>query len=63
MEKTKDNGPTVYELKPSTRKNKKYMLINKDTAIHFASPNYDNYTIHKDKNRQTRYIQRHEKNE
>ena len=51
MEKIKDSGPTVYELRISTRKNKKYMLINKNSASHFGSAGMSDYTINKDKTR------------
>ena len=51
MEKIKDRGPNEYELKLSTRKNKKYMLIYNDGAVHFGSAGMSDYTIHKDKNR------------
>ena len=43
----------TYYLKNSTRKDKKYMLVTPDNKkIHFASPIHENYTTHKDKERQ-----------
>ena len=40
------------------------MLITPEgKKIHFASPFYENYTIHHDKKRRENYIKRHSKNE
>ena len=55
--------PKVY-IMPSTRKTKKFMAIYPDNTItHFGAKGYEDYTIHKDKERRNRYIDRHEKNE
>ena len=43
----------------STRKGKKYMVKNKDDKwIHFGALGYEDYTKHKDKNRQLNYLAR-----
>jgi len=44
-------------------KNKKYDAIIDDRVIPFGYNGYDDYTIHKDKDRRDRYISRHSKNE
>lgn len=42
----------MYELKTSSRKDKKYMLITPDNKkIHFGAKNMSDYTIHKDDKR------------
>jgi hypothetical protein len=47
----------------STRKNKKYMILNPDTNkwIHFGSYPYEDYTKHKDKERRERFKIRNRK--
>lgn len=50
-------------IQPSTRKNKKFHAI-LDTGetiknIHFGDSRYEDYTIHKDKQRKENYIKRH----
>ena len=43
----------------STRKNNKYMAtLPGGKKIHFGSPNYPDYLIHKDKDRRERYLAR-----
>ena len=43
----------------STRKNKKYMIMNDDNKwIHFGQMNYEDFTKHKDKQRQELYLKR-----
>ena len=43
----------------STRKNKKYMIMNDDnTFIHFGQLGYEDFTKHKDKQRQELYLKR-----
>ena len=43
----------------SSRKNKKYMIISTDgTKNHFGDFNYQDFTKHQDKDRQTRYLTR-----
>jgi hypothetical protein len=50
-------------LEYSDRKDKRYAVTvtfsGKNITIHFGSPNYENYTIHKDHNRKINYLKRH----
>ena len=50
----------VPELFLSNRKNKKYMILDPSTNkfVHFGALNYEDYTVHNDKERQKRYISR-----
>ena len=50
----------VPELFLSSRKNKKYMLLDPETNkfVHFGSLSYQDFTVHQDKERQKRYISR-----
>lgn len=55
-------------IKPSDKKGKKKMAIFKEDGkiikvVYFGAEGYEDYTIHKDPERQKRYKQRHEKNE
>ena len=51
-------------IKPSNRKEKKYMAIVDDSkTIHFGQAGASDYTLHKDKERTQRYIKRHRANE
>ena len=46
----------------STRKNNKYMAtLPSGKKVHFGSPNYPQYTIHKDKDRRDKYLTRAKK--
>lgn len=46
-------------IKKSTRKNKKFMVLDeKNKWIHFGDDRYQDYTKHKDKNRRERYLKR-----
>ena len=46
-------------VEPSTRKNKKYMIMNDDNKyIHFGDLRYQDYTKHQDKERLKRYLDR-----
>ena len=60
---------TYFELKTSTRKDKKYMAIfyndnhKKIKTTHFGSAGMSDFTIHKDKVRKQRYLDRHKANE
>ena len=46
----------------STRKNNKYMAtLPSGKKVHFGSPNYPDYTIHKDKDRRDKYLARAKK--
>ena len=56
------------EIKPSTRKDKKFMAIFTDDdkkvkTTHFGSKGMSDYTINKDKDRKKLYLDRHRKNE
>ena len=43
----------------STRKNNKYMVtLPGGKKVHFGSPKYEDYTIHKDKERRDKYLSR-----
>ena len=46
-------------VEPSTRKNKKYMIMNDDHKyIHFGDLRYEDYTKHQDKDRLKNYLSR-----
>jgi len=46
-------------VEPSTRKNKKYMIMNDDHIyIHFGDLRYEDYTKHQDKERLKNYLSR-----
>ena len=50
----------VYKLKTSTRKDKKYMVIDPfNNIVHFGQKSAEDYTIHKDEERKKAYIRRH----
>ena len=54
----------TYILKPSTRKDKKWMIITPENKkIHFGQEGYSDYTIHKNDIRKKSYIARHQKRE
>jgi hypothetical protein len=48
------------DLKQSTRKGKKWMVFNPNTQkwVHFGALGYEDYTVHKDKERRKKYHQR-----
>ena len=51
----------IYErpVEPSTRKNKKYMIMNDDNKyIHFGDLRYEDYTKHQDLKRLNNYLNR-----
>ena len=51
----------IYEktVEPSTRKNKKYMIMNDDhNYIHFGDLRYEDYTKHQDLKRLNNYLSR-----
>jgi hypothetical protein len=51
------------QIKPSTRKDKRFMAIFKNgTITHFGAKNGSTYVDHKDKAKRTAYIARHSKN-
>jgi hypothetical protein len=46
-------------VEPSTRKNKKYMILNDDNKyIHFGDKRYEDFTKHNDLERRKRYLDR-----
>ena len=52
------------EIQKSTNKDKKYKaVIDGKKTIHFGQKGAEDYTMHKDKERKERYIQRHKKRE
>ena len=52
----------IIDLKRSTRKTKKWMVIHKDgSKTHFGASSHEDYTIHKDKKRRDSYRARHSK--
>jgi hypothetical protein len=54
----------LIQLFKSNLKNKRYMVVFENgSRIHFGSPEYENFTMHKDEGRKRVYIIRHEKNE
>jgi hypothetical protein len=46
------------EILPSTRKDKKYMIVHEGKKIHFGQMGYEDFTKHKDKKRQTAFLKR-----
>ena len=51
----------IYEktVEPSTRKNKKYMIMNdKNKLVHFGDLRYEDYTKHHDEERLKNYLSR-----
>lgn len=50
-------------LKPSHRKDKKYMALVDNKTVHFGAKGYQDYTTHKDAQRMKRYITRHKARE
>jgi hypothetical protein len=53
--------PGVYQLGPSTRAQKKWMILPPTgKTIHFGAKGYQDYTIHHDPERRERYIKRHQ---
>jgi hypothetical protein len=51
----------IYEktVQPSTRKNKKYMIMNDNNKlVHFGDLRYEDYTKHHDEDRLNRYLSR-----
>lgn len=60
---------TYFQLKKSTREDKKYMAIfyddnrKKIKTTHFGASKMSDFTIHKDNDRKQRYLDRHKANE
>ncbi len=47
---------------PYTRKNKKFMVLNPENKyVHFGDSRYEDFTQHKDKDRQQKYLNRSSK--
>lgn len=53
----------VIFLAPSNRYEKKYMVRVADKTIHFGARGYEDYTMHKDRQRYLNYINRHKARE
>ena len=54
----------LYIIKPSTRKNKRYVVVmNGGMSHHFGSKDYENYTDHGDDKRKASYLARHKARE
>jgi hypothetical protein len=51
--------PTVVYLRPSTKKEKKYMVYVNGKTVHFGAAGMSDYTKHKDPDRKRRYDARH----
>jgi hypothetical protein len=50
----------TYVLQPSTRKNKKWMVLTPEgNTVHFGQEDASDYTLHKEAERKQRYIKRH----
>ena len=56
-QKAKRLGAT--ELRPSTRKGKKYAVLYQGKWIHFGATGYEDFTEHKDPARRANYRRRH----
>ena len=57
IDKAKDLGAESLDYSP--RKNNKYMVtLPSGKKVHFGSPKYEDYTIHKDKERRDKYLSR-----
>ena len=55
--------PPIYIIKPSTRKNKRYVVVMEGMQHHFGSTQYENYTDHGNDNRKASYLARHKTRE
>ena len=59
IKKAKKYLGTDVNIKPSTRKDKKFMVENpKGKMVHFGAKGYDDYTKHKDDTRRQNYLSR-----
>lgn len=58
----KSSSKTII-LSKSTNPNKKWMVKVDNKTVHFGAKGYEDYTIHKDKDRKERYDNRHKRNE
>lgn len=50
-----------YDIKPSTRKDKKYMVEVGGKTVHFGAMGYQDFTKHKDEARRERFLTRNKK--
>ena len=55
--------PPLYIIKPSTRKNKRYVVVMEGMSHHFDSKAYDNYTDHGNDKQKASYLARHKARE
>ena len=55
--------PPLYIIKPSTRKNKRYVVVMEGMQHHFGSNQYENYTDHGNDKQKASYLARHKANE
>ena len=57
--------PPLYIIKPSTRENKRYVVIMNEGKMshHFGSKVYENFTHHGDQKRKDSYLARHKARE
>ena len=55
--------PPIYIIKPSTRKNKRYVVVMEGMQHHFGSKQYENYTDHGNDKRKESYLARHKTRE
>ena len=57
--------PPLYIIKPSSRKNKRYVVVMNDGKMqhHFGSTQYENYTDHGNDKRKESYLSRHKARE
>lgn len=54
----------IYTISPSNKPDKKWQVVAPNNhTIHFGAKGYEDYTIHKDKERKKRYIARHQNKE
>ena len=54
----------IVQLFKSDKKDKRYKVVFENgSVVHFGSPEYKNFTMHRDEGRKRLYIIRHEKNE
>ena len=55
---------SIYLLSKSSKKDKKWQIITPTgKKINFGATGYEDYTIHKDKERMNRYVNRHSRRE
>ena len=55
------NKYNVGKIYPSSRQDKKYMIIHENKKIHFGSPNYGDFTGHHDLKRREQFRKRNAK--